>query len=72
MEFSRQEYWSGKPGTEPGSLASQADCLLSETPGKPLFAKGSVHFKIQMELDTWYGGRSLKLSGSLDLTCSIF
>ena len=44
MEFSRQEYWSGKrflslgdlpnPGIEPGSLALQADSLPSELPGK--------------------------------------
>ena len=42
--FSRQEYWSGlpfpsvgdlpNPGIEPGSLALQADSLLSEPPGK--------------------------------------
>ena len=45
MEFSRQEYWSGlpfpspedppNPGIEQGSLALQADSLLSEPPGKP-------------------------------------
>ena len=45
MEFSRQEYWSGKPfpspgdlpnpGTEPGSPTLQADSLPSEPPGKP-------------------------------------
>ena len=45
MEFSRQEYWSGlpfpspgdlpDPGIEPGSLALQADSLLSEPLGKP-------------------------------------
>ena len=45
MGFSRQEYWSGlsfpspgdlpDPGTEPGSLALQADSLPSEPPGKP-------------------------------------
>ena len=44
MGFSRQEYWSGlpfpspgdlpNPGIEPGSLALQADSLLSEIPGK--------------------------------------
>ena len=44
MDFSRKEYWSGlplpspgdlpNPGTEPGSLALQADSLLSELPGK--------------------------------------
>ena len=45
MEFSRQEYWSElpfpspgdlpDPGIEPGSLALQADSLLSESPVKP-------------------------------------
>ena len=45
VEFSRQEYWSGKtfpspgdlphPGIKPGSPASQADSLPSEPPGKP-------------------------------------
>ena len=43
--FSRQEYCSGlpfasqedlpNPGIEPGFPALQADCLLSEPPGKP-------------------------------------
>ena len=47
MEFSRQEYYSGKPfpspgdlldsGTEAGSSALQADSLPSEPPGKPYF-----------------------------------
>ena len=47
MEFSRQEYWSGlpfpspedlpDPVIEPRSLASQADSLPSEPPGKPQF-----------------------------------
>ena len=42
--FPRQEYWDGlpfpsvgdlpNPGIEPGSLALQADSLLSEPPGK--------------------------------------
>ena len=46
MEFSRQQTWSGfpfpspgdlpNPGIKPGSLALQADTLLSELPGKPL------------------------------------
>ena len=45
MGFSRQEYWSGlpfpspgdlpNPGIDPGSPTSQADSLLSESPGKP-------------------------------------
>ena len=47
MEFSRQEYWSAltfpspgdlpNPGIEPRSPVLQADALLSEPPGKPLF-----------------------------------
>ena len=47
MGFSRQECWSGLPfpspgdcpdlGIEPGSPALQADALLSEPPGKPLY-----------------------------------
>ena len=47
MEFSRPEYWSGlpfpspgdlpDPGIEPGSVALQADSLLSELPGRPFF-----------------------------------
>ena len=46
MGFSRQEHWSGlpcpppgdlpDPGIEAGSLALEADSLLSEPPGKPL------------------------------------
>ena len=46
VEFSRQEYRRGlpfpspgdlpDPGREPGSLALQADSLLSELPGKPI------------------------------------
>ena len=45
MGFSRQEYWSGLPFSSPGDLpdpgiklrspASQADSLLTESPGKP-------------------------------------
>ena len=45
MEFSRPEYWSGRPflspgdlpnpGIEPGSLALQVDSLPTELPGKP-------------------------------------
>ena len=45
MEFSRLEYWSGKPLLSPGDLPNprteprsptlQADSLLSEAPGKP-------------------------------------
>ena len=46
MEFSRQEYWNRlpflspgdlpQPGIEPRSVASQADSLPSEPPGKPI------------------------------------
>ena len=53
MEFSRQEYWSGlpfpspgdlaNPGIEPGSLALQADSLLSELPGKSSTFKTSFY-----------------------------
>ena len=45
IDFSRQEYRRGlpfpsprdlpSPGIEPGSPASQTDCLPSEPPGKP-------------------------------------
>ena len=48
MGFSRQEYWSelpfpppgdlSCPGTEPRSPALQADSLLPEPPGKPLYS----------------------------------
>ena len=47
MEFSRQKYWSGLPFPSPGDLPDpgieprfptlQADGLLSEPPGKPLY-----------------------------------
>ena len=47
MGFPRLEYWNGlpfpspgdllKPGTEPRSPAWQADSLLTELPGKPIF-----------------------------------
>ena len=50
MGFSKQEYWSGLPHPAPGNLpkpgikltstttsALQADALLSEPPGKPLY-----------------------------------
>ena len=49
MEFSRQEYWSGLPFPSPGELpdpgigprspALQADALLSESSGKPVYTK---------------------------------
>ena len=54
MGFSRQEYWSGSPfpspgdlpdpGIKPGSLASKADALTSEPPGKPLHSGNSKGF----------------------------
>ena len=47
MEYFKQEYWSGlqfaspgyfpDPGIKPCSPALQADSLLSEPPGKPIF-----------------------------------
>ena len=47
MGFSRQEYWNelsfpplgnlSDPGIEPRSSAFQADSLVSEPPGKPLY-----------------------------------
>ena len=50
MEFSRQEFWSGlpfpppedlpNPGIKSGSLALQADSLLSEPPEVPTKAEG--------------------------------
>ena len=53
LGFSRQEYWSGlpfpspgdlpDPVTEPGSLALQADSLLTELPGKPLISNDTAH-----------------------------
>ena len=49
MGFPSQEYWSGlpfpssgnlpDPGIEPGSPALQADSLLSEPPGKPVYSR---------------------------------
>ena len=54
MEFSRQGFWSGlpfpspgvltNPEIEPGSPALQADGLLSEPPGKPLFIYISTYY----------------------------
>ena len=56
MGFSRQEYWSGlpypspgdfpDPGIEPGSPTLQADALLSEPPGKPMFLKSNPSFAL--------------------------
>ena len=52
VAFSRQEYWSGlpgppsgdlpNPGMEPRSPTLQADCLISEPPGKPV---NQLYFK---------------------------
>ena len=61
MGFSRQEYWGGlsfpspghlpDPGIEPGFPAVQADSLLSELPGKPLFCSiGSFNFPLHVVL----------------------
>ena len=53
MELSREEYCSGlpfsslgdlsDPGIKPGSPALQADSLLFESPGKPIYYLGQVH-----------------------------
>ena len=55
MGFSRQEYWNGQlfpspgdlpdPGIEPRFPALQADCLLSEPPGKPMVLGKLNNFK---------------------------
>ena len=52
--ISRQEYWSGlpfpspgdfpDPGIEPGSLALQADALLSEPPGNLIYFLAYCNF----------------------------
>ena len=58
MGFSRQEYWSGLPFPSPGDLPEpemeprscslQADALISERPGKPLWAilNNGPHFLV--------------------------
>ena len=56
MEFSRQEYWSGLPFLSPGDLpipgiksgspALQADSLLSEPQGKPVYTHTHTHMYI--------------------------
>ena len=62
MEFSRQEYWSGKPfpspwdlpnpGFKPRSPALQAVSLLSEPPGKPVSTGVGRLFLLQGILPT--------------------
>ena len=68
MGFSRQEYWSGlpypspgdlpHPGIKPGSLALQADSLLSEPPGKsPHYANKNINTissNIKILLKFWW------------------
>ena len=54
MDFSREEYWSGRPfpspgnllnpGIEPGPPPLQADSLPSEPPGKPKMVLISSYF----------------------------
>ena len=61
MEFSRQEYCTGlpfpspgdfpDPGIDLGSPALQADSLLSEPPGKPLFSKSDVNLLFKCMCD---------------------
>ena len=60
MEYSRQEYWSGKPfpspealphlGFEPWSPTLQADSLPSEPPRKPVNSAGipNLHFCVHL------------------------
>ena len=57
--FSKPEYWSGlpfpsprdlpEPGIEPRSPALQADTLLSEPPGKPLYSHNRILFNNEKE-----------------------
>ena len=60
--FPRQEYWSGwpvpspDPGMEPGSLALQADSLLSEPQGKPKASQGGPQNNSTRD-GFWSGGR---------------
>ena len=63
MGFSRQEDWSGlpspspedlpHPGVEPRSPALQADSLLSEPPGKPLFTLRMVKYLSNNLKQSW-------------------
>ena len=65
MEFSRQEYWSGLPFSSPRDLpdtgiklrsfALQADSLLSETPGKPLYiSSGEIMVCLGLSCDVLF------------------
>ena len=64
MEFSRQEYWSGKPspfpgylpdpGVKPRSPALQADFLQSEPPGKSKNTAVGSHSLLQ-QITHWTG-----------------
>ena len=55
MGFSRQEYWSGlpfpspgdllEPGIKLGTLALQADSLLTELQGKPRLVKDFIKLR---------------------------
>ena len=73
MGFSTPEYWSGlpfpsprdlpEPGIEPRSPALQADTLLSEPPGKPLYSHNRILFnneKEQTDGNSAYCGDLLK------------
>ena len=69
MGFSRQEYWSGLPfpspgdlpnsGTEPGSLALQADSLPSAPLGKPNKQNKQNHVEFKL-LWGGYRGEAIK------------
>ena len=77
--YSRQEYWSGLPFPSPGDLPDpgiksrssglQADCLLSELPGKlrlTIYLRSVrevklVSFKLQSQEDWLYGNTQKKL-----------
>ena len=77
--FSRQEYWSGLPFPSPGDLPDpgiesrssglQADCLLSELPGKlrhTIYLRSVrevklVSFKLQSQEDWLYGNTRKKV-----------
>ena len=64
MGFSRQEYWIGlpfaspgdlsDPGIEPGSPALQADSLLTELRGKPLYRIIQSNYSVNsVNRSTW-------------------